>query len=127
MKPDDYLIKISRVSIELQNALASLRADWKPEDPPVTLSWAVIGRTFAESFDLIEDEKRVEFFRLIEGGMESGNRSLMDAVATGLIEAMIAVSDRNPGLWARMAPYFKGRSLEYAHAWFEFTSGKIID
>ena len=90
---------------------------WEPDESPVTTLFAALGGQIAEDFDRTGTEVNQQIFRLIEAAMVGGDRNLVTAVATGLIEAIIARAWRQEGLWLRILPMLGDLSRKHAEAW----------
>ncbi|UJB19124.1 MULTISPECIES: DUF7674 family protein [Lysobacter] len=91
--------------------------DWLPEDPPVTTLFAALGDRIAEEFTDGGADSNLHIFALIEQAMENGDEKLATAVATGLIEAMVARAVQSENQWKQMAPLLGPRSLHHAESW----------
>lgn len=70
-----------------------------------------IGWMIAERFSSLEDRQRV--FELIELGMRNGDRTLKEAVSTGLIEAMISRTGAQPARWRQISAHLGPLSSAY--------------
>lgn len=90
---------------------------WKPDEPPITTLFAAFGHRIAEDFDNVGADANRRVFLLIEKAMGSGHTELVTAVATGLIEALVAQAAQREGLWQRMSPSLGPLSLHHANAW----------
>jgi hypothetical protein len=93
---------------------------WSPDEPPVTILFAALGEGIVMEFNVAGKEISQELFRLIEDGMNSGNSALVTAVATGLIEAMIAKSQSEGEVWQHIAPQLGPLSRSHADTWLAF-------
>ncbi len=90
---------------------------WSPDEPPVTTLFEALGDRVVEEFDQVDQDENQRIFSLIESAMASGNTSLMTAVATGLIEAIVAMSHREEDKWQRISPMLGELSRNHAFAW----------
>lgn len=90
---------------------------WEPDEPPVTTMFAALGSRIADDFDSIETDINWITFRLIEEAMAGDDNNLKTAVATGLLEAIIATAWRHEGLWSRISPMLGDMSRKHADAW----------
>jgi hypothetical protein len=90
---------------------------WQPDEPPITTLFAALGDQISEDFDNIGLDTSRHIFHLIEEAMNSNNSGLVTAVATGLIEAMVAQAARKDGLWERLSPLLGATSRHHAEAW----------
>lgn len=113
----DFIDLLVITSGRLQAAYQEILDEWQPEEPPVTTLFAALGDRIAEDFFSIDIGANRRIFSLIEQAMESSNQELVTAVATGLIEALVARTVRNEGLWEQVTPLLGPRSLLHAEAW----------
>lgn len=90
---------------------------WAPDEPPVTTLFAALGARIAEDFNNTEMHENLRIFRLVETALTSGNTELATAVATGLIEAIIARAWRQKDLWPHISPMLGDLSRKHAEAW----------
>ncbi|CAN7258012.1 hypothetical protein LJR235_001080 [Pararhizobium sp. LjRoot235] len=93
--------------------------EFYPSPPGINSLCSSIGWAIAENFESIEDIHGV--FDLIESGMRDGDHDLKDAIATGLIEAIISQTDHHPGTWEKIVPHLGPLSAAYAIDWIKFT------
>lgn len=97
-----------------------LVASWFPEAPPVTIIFSQAGDTIADHLAQMSVDTQREIFDVIERGMTSQEEELRNAVATGLIEALVGKSDRQPGLFAQFEQLFGPASAKHAMEWQRF-------
>ena len=76
-----------------------------------------IGLQIAGDIDNQEQEVKSQIFQLIERAMESDDQVLATAVATGLIEALVARTEQNQDLWGELSLMLGKRSFRHAKAW----------
>lgn len=95
-----------------------VKEEFRPHPPGINSLCSHIGWSISENIDGIESA--ADIFQLIEEGICNGTDELGDAIATGLIEAMISESDGDPGKWVGMFPRLGPRSAAYANAWLRF-------
>ncbi len=101
----------------LQAVYREIVAYWEPDEPPITTLFGALGDRIAEDFDCIGMALIRQIFSLVEVAMASGDRKLRTAVATGLIEGLVARAARQEGLWLRISPMLGELSLKHAEAW----------
>lgn len=94
--------------------------NWAPNDPPEIILFAAFGRSIGNYFDSYHPDERKALFIFIEDGMTSDDEELSIAVATGLIEALVSVSDKKEGLWTKLEVELGPRSKAHAIAWRDF-------
>jgi hypothetical protein len=114
---EDFVSLLVAASGGLQATYREVLDEWRPEEPPVTTLFAALGDRIAEDFGRAGVDTNRRMFSLIEQAMESSDRGLVTAVATGLIEALVTRAVRSEGLWKEMAPLLGPRSLHHAEAW----------
>ena len=117
MRCEDFVALLAEVSSGVGAAYQEVLDEWRPEDPPVTTLFAALGDRIAEDFGSCGVDTNRRVFSLIEQAMESSDQTLVTAVATGLIEALVTRAARSEGLWKQMAPLLGPRSLHHAQAW----------
>lgn len=89
---------------------------WHPMDPPTTVAFANIGKCILKELPALDKDTVRQLFGMIEEAVASDDRELSEAVATGLIEAMIGSS--SPGNeTSRLLETFAPRSKAHALAW----------
>lgn len=113
----EFVDALAKCSVPLQAALRETVEDWRPDEPPVTVLFAALGDRIAERFDEEGIEVNQTLLRLVESAMNSGDTNLVTAVATGLIEGLLAKAWRKEGLWSRISPMLGERSRRHADAW----------
>ncbi|HEV2695902.1 MAG TPA: hypothetical protein VG347_23635 [Verrucomicrobiae bacterium] len=116
----DYLRQLASEVPTLNERFNRCLQDWGNETPPVTIIFAEVGEAIVENFATIHGEARKKIFILIENGMTSSNLGVKTAVATGLVEAMVAGADKKPDLWVEFKKLFGAASLKHAEAWLTF-------
>jgi hypothetical protein len=116
----EFIDALVEQSPTLRSAYQETVDYWQPDEPPVTTLFAALGTRIAKAFDNIGPEINRKTFRLIEAAMTSGDDRLVTAMATGLIEGMIGATERQEGLWPRIAPMLGERSRRHAEAWLSF-------
>lgn len=116
-KCEKFVESLIKCSEGLRGVYNETLSYWNPDAPPITVLFGALGDQIAESFDETKPEVNQFIFNLIESAMGSGDSNLMTAVATGLIEAMIATSTRKEGLWQRVSPMLGKLSRNHAEAW----------
>ena len=101
----------------LQKSIDEMNEYWEPDQPPVTIMFAAIGKELVRQFDNLQNEKKLAVFQFIEDGINSYDIKLKTAVATGLIEALVSESTENEDLWLRIEQQLGGTSKHYALSW----------
>ena len=114
---EDFVRLLAAASCGVQAAYQEALDEWQPEAPPVTTLFAALGDRIAEDFGSAGFDANRRLFSLIEQAMESRDQGLVTAVATGLIEALVARAVQSAGLWNEMAPLLGPRSRHHAEAW----------
>jgi hypothetical protein len=109
----------SRASL-LQDELCRFLAEWTDEPPPLIIGYGGIGQAIAENLNSFSQETRNKIFADIECGMTNSDEAVATATATGLVEALVAVSDKDPTLWLDLERMLGPESLKYAKNWRDF-------
>jgi hypothetical protein len=90
---------------------------WEPDEPPITTLFGELGGQIVEDFYKVGKDVNQQIFKLIEAAMASGDDKLITAVATGLIEAIVAKAARQEDLWRNVSLMFGDLSRKHAEAW----------
>jgi hypothetical protein len=112
-----FIDEITKKFDGLQDAVNEINEYWKPDQAPVTIIFAAIGKELVRQFDSIKNEKKLEVFQCIEDGINSSDINLRTAVATGIIEALVSESTENEDLWLRIEQQLGVSSKHYALSW----------
>jgi uncharacterized protein (DUF433 family) len=120
MRHEDFVGLMVAASVGLQVAYLDVVAQWRPDEPPITILFGAFGDRIADDFDSYGVDTNREIFSLIEKAMESGDLLLTTAVATGLVEALVGRAERYEGLWSRVVPFLGPGSLYHAEAWLNW-------
>jgi hypothetical protein len=105
---------------ELQNTIRNLRDDWSPEEPPITVLMAELGVALAAGAGDLDDEAIRRITNTIELLLCAGTKSVKDAIATGLLEALVTASETlpcGPRLLSSLGP----ESKNYCRYWDKLT------
>jgi hypothetical protein len=111
--------KLKSLVPDIDRVEEDLMKEFYPAPPGINSLCSSMGWYIAENFKAIEDIHGV--FDLIESGMRDGDNDLKDAIATGLIEAIISQTDYHPGTWEKIAPHLGPLSAASAKDWIKFT------
>lgn len=114
---EDFIGLLAAASDSVQAEYQRVLDEWQPEEPPVTTLFAAIGDRIVEDFVSADVYANRRMFSLIEQALESGDQSLVTAVATGLIEAMVTRAAQSEGIWEKIALLLGPRSRRHAEAW----------
>lgn len=104
----------------LNETLEHCLQDWGTEAPPATVVFGKIGDAIAENLAVIPDDVRQKIFAGIEGAMVSQDSALKTAMATGLVEALVAGADKKAGLWTELETLLGPASMRHAATWRNF-------
>lgn len=111
----NFVEELTKQSDILQIAMTNVYKYWEPEEPPVTILFAELGRALAKYFNRLEG--KVKLFETIEGAMLSDNELLVTAVASGLIEAMVAEGEQIGNFCDSIGPQLGAHSRSHAKSW----------
>ncbi|WP_123648553.1 DUF7674 family protein [Lysobacter enzymogenes] len=117
MDNKDFLALLIDDSDELRSIYQEVINEWHPEAPPTITLYAALGHRIAESFHLSNTLFNRRTFSLIEQAMKSDNQDLVEAVATGLIEALLTRAVQTEPLWEQIRPLLGPVSLHHADSW----------
>src|ERR1043165_4141207 len=76
MLPLDYLRGLASTDPALKDPLERTLEYWKPQQPPITIAFAEVGRALAEHFDSLPVDVLEELFMRIEKGATGSNELL---------------------------------------------------
>jgi hypothetical protein len=118
--PLDYLRSFVADVPALNAALNRSLQSWGTETPPNTVIFAEVGDAIASNLATLPNEVRRKVFAAIEEGMVSQDTALSTAMATGLVEALVANADKKPDMWKEFENLFGAASMKHAAAWRNF-------
>ena len=118
--PLDYLRSLVAGVPALESELNRCLQNWGRETPPATIVFAEVGDAIAANLAALPNAARRKIFAAIEGGMVSQDTVLSTAMATGLVEALVASADQKPDLWKKFESLLGAASMKYAVAWRNF-------
>ena len=113
----DFSAKFVEAAPALREAVSDLFLYWEPDSPPVTSLYGVIGKDVAAKFDGFSHFEKEKIFALIEEALRGDDEMLGNAVATGLLEALVIRVGEDLGLWSRIDIYLGAEAREYVDAW----------
>jgi hypothetical protein len=118
--PLEYLRTLVAGVPALDSALNRCLQSWGAETPPATIAFAEVGDAITENLAALPNEARQKIFAAVEEGMVSQDSALRTAMATGLVEALVASADKKPNLWIEFESLLGVASLKHATAWRNF-------
>jgi hypothetical protein len=128
MAVSDVLAAADRAEVERWRSWSTPEDDTAPEEDelPLTLRLGHLGHAFAEHSVELTPEQRRAFLRIVERLVATGSQDDRNAVATGLLEALLSAYDEGfdlRSIWADVGP----ESRAYCLAWNEFTGVESPD
>ena len=120
LSPLDYLRSLVADVPALNAALNRSLQSWGTETPPNTVIFAEVGDAIASNLAALPIDVRRKVFSAIEEGMVSQDAALSTAMATGLVEALVANADTKPDLWKEFENLLGAASIKHAVAWRNF-------
>lgn len=105
----------------LRIAYERLIADWQPDAPPLTVIFADLGRSLCRHVDMLPEAIVRELCLAIEDLMTHGDEAVKNAVATGMLEAILSESSANRFDISALARWFGPETRAYCLAWDAFT------
>ncbi|MGO4570061.1 hypothetical protein AB4Z52_34780 [Rhizobium sp. 2YAF20] len=119
MEAADFINQLKLLLPEVLQIEERLNREFFPSQIGINSLCADVGWHIADSFQSVQNPQAV--FDVIESGMLAADNNLKDAIATGLIEALISRTDSSPASWKTIFPYLGPLSAAYAEAWIKFT------
>lgn len=120
MTPLEYLRGLTANVVTLNASLDQCLRSWSPAVPPDTVVFARIGDSISEAFPSLSSDERRRIFAAIETGVVSPDEALRTAMVTGMVESLVANTDRKPELWSEFEKLFGPASLKHAVWWRDF-------
>lgn len=93
MRFEDVVAALVKAVPDLGPQIAELHDSWEG-DPPSTIVMATIGEAYVERYEHLDNSQKNAFFATVEAGLAGQEQSMIDAVATGLLEAVISEIER---------------------------------
>jgi hypothetical protein len=101
-----------------------LVADWSPDVPPLTIVFSTFGRSLCTNAPTSTEAELAETFAAIEDLVTQGNEKVKDAVATGMLEAMLAESSPGKFDMSKIVSFLGPETKAYCRSWDTFTGIK---
>jgi hypothetical protein len=108
-----FIEQLSAVSNSLEEQVRATFDYWHPEEPPLTTLFADLGQKIVDTIENTGTFPHPVLFSLIEEGMKSGDSELDTAVATGLVEAIVAFGTESRH-WKNILESLGPRTRSYA-------------
>ena len=114
---------LAQICQSISGCIESTYKEWYPDDPPSTVLFGEIGWRIAQVDKSIPNSTRMTLFSEIERFMKNGSETLQTAVATGLLEALLAAASSGTVNFdfSRIAACLGAQSRAHCHAWDVFT------
>jgi len=120
IKIDEAVALFIGTSSRLGQAYRTLRAEWLPDSPPTTLVFSSLGRSICRSIESDPDEEKILLWSTVENLMERGDEAVKNALATGLLEAVLSAASGGLSITS-ITRRFGPTTMAYCRAWDEFT------
>lgn len=121
MNIDEANQRLAQSSSRLRSEIESVTNDWRPDAPPSTVLYAALGRQIAAASEDRDDGEKNRIFDAVEECLVSGDEEVQDAVATGLLEALLHASSAGNFEFRLVASCLGEKSKQYCRAWDHFT------
>lgn len=116
---DTALGLLATVQPNVKQAISRLLEEWLPGTPPSTIMMASVGRTLASN--VLTEAEREQAFSLVERLLVGGDETVKNAVATGLLEAVLGMASANKCDFRQISPFLGVESKRYCQEWDRFT------
>ena len=120
----DAIHRMAATSPVLAALHQSMKAEWVPDDPPNTLLFSAFGRALCCDIEHLTPSQLKTSWETVEDLAISGSSEVRNAVATGLIEAVLSESSSGRFNVASVIPLLGPATRAYCKAWDEFTGCK---
>lgn len=114
MERRQAVLRIAAIHTTLSDTLVLFESEYGPDIP--TSALGRIGLAFVDHVDEIELAQKVQIFAEVEELLACEDESVVDAVSTGFLEAVVNRAERHDRYNA-VAEYFGTRAREYVEAW----------
>jgi len=123
----DISVAINRMtsnSSYFAEAYGSLNEEWRPDVPPTTIVFSMLGRAFCRHANRTTEEQMVAIWKTVEELILNGDDAVKNAVATGFLEAVLSESSAGRCSISSVSGHFGPATIAYCKAWDEFTGCK---
>lgn len=108
----------------LRMADETLRREWSPDAPPLTIVFSNYGRSLCKYASSSTDAELIETCATIEDLLIQGDEKVKDAVATGMLEVILAESSAGRFDIASLLRFLGPETKAYCRSWDAFTGNK---
>ncbi|HEV7301789.1 MAG TPA: hypothetical protein VGN72_20800 [Tepidisphaeraceae bacterium] len=127
--PDELDVKaaiehLAGVARPIRLGYATLLDKWFPDAPPNTLVFSTIGRSFSSASTELHNGEVAAMWCTVEHLLSKGNEEVKNAVATGLIEAVLDEISAGRLDASVIVNHLGPRTKAYCRAWDQFTGFK---
>lgn len=122
--PHSAVESLIRVSSRLRIAYEGLNNDWFPDVPPLTIVFSNLGRDLCRHASSLTDVELQKVCDSIEILLDQGQEVVKNAVATGMLEAMLAESSAGRFDMSVLSAFLGQRTKAYCRSWDAFTGNE---
>ena len=95
--------------------------EWSPDEPPSVIFMSAVASAIASKISEFSNHDLQTTFGIVERLLVNGNDLVKDAVATGLLETLLAESSAQKLDFAVLSSFLGAESKMYCIAWDRFT------
>ena len=95
--------------------------EWLPDDPPITIAFSTIGHGVCEYAPVASELDLARIGEVIENLFLSGEVEVKNAVATGLVEAILGEASAGRFDMSLISKHLGPETRAYCREWDEFT------
>ena len=123
---DCAIQKLLAVGDFLRGDYDALIEDWSPDTPPITIAFSIFGRSIASACNQLSEERHQRIWSCVEGLMNEDSELVKNAVATGLLEAILSEASAGRLDVRSFATCLGPETVAYCKSWDSFT-GVVTD
>lgn len=98
--------------------------EWSPDTPPLTIVFSSLGRSLSRHSSTLSKKVLRDICKTMEELLNRGDDSVKNAVATGMLEAMLGESSAGRCDMLTFLPFLGNQTKSFCRSWDEFTGNQ---